>query len=107
MSWIGKLADGSAAPEKGETTVELWRRDSTVVVEQILTGHHDGPIDFRQSFDEWVLLLSGSADLEIRGEVLTLRQGDWVVLEAGTPHRLVRAEVGTTWLAVKAEVPSG
>lgn len=51
---------------------------------------------------EWVLLLQGSADLEVEGVIHPLSVGDWVLLPAGVRHRVVRTERGTHWLAVHA-----
>lgn len=74
-----------------------------VVVEQILSGELAGPVDFQQEHDEWVVVLAGVAVLEIDGEPVDLRPGDWVLLPAGTAHRLVRTEPGTNWLAVHVQ----
>jgi cupin 2 domain-containing protein len=72
-----------------------------VVIEQILSGVVDGPVDFDQDHDEWVVLLEGAAELELNGETLLLEQGDWVLLPRRTPHRLIRTTQGTNWLAVR------
>lgn len=77
----------------------LWVGDG-VVVEQILSGRLAGPADYLQDHDEWVAVLEGSADLEVRDELLALAAGDWVLLPRGTPHRLLSTEPGTRWLAV-------
>ena len=95
----GRLADPSAAPAAGERT-EVLASLGNVVVEQILTGRLDEPVDFDQPHDEWVVVLAGGATLEVGSELLELGPGDWVLLPARTPHRLVRARPGTSWLAV-------
>ena len=38
--------------------------------------------------------------LEVGGEPVRLSAGDWVLLPAGVPHRLVEVEAGSNWLAV-------
>jgi cupin 2 domain-containing protein len=70
------------------------------VVEQIRTGRLEGPVDYRADVDEWVLVLEGSAVLEVAGTPVELRAGDWVMLPARTPHRLLDTEPGTNWLTV-------
>lgn len=70
------------------------------MVEQILSGPDVEAQDYLQEHDEWVVILSGAAVLEIDGEPVSLASGDWAFLPAGVPHRLVETEPGTNWLAV-------
>ena len=95
----GHLLDPSAAPAAGERVEELLRIGD-LSVEQILSGRLEEPADYRQDEDEWVVVLAGSAALVVEGEQVAMGPGDWVLLEAGTPHRLERTEPGTSWLAV-------
>ena len=69
-------------------------------VEHIVSGAVDVPVDYLQDTDEWVVLLAGSARVDVDGEDLSLAVGDWVVLPAGVPHRVVDVAVGSRWLAV-------
>lgn len=95
----GRLLDPVAAPSAGERVHEV-ARIRNLVLEQILTGEIEGPADYLQEQDEWVVVLAGAAVLQVDGELLELHQWDWVLLPARTPHRLVTAEAGTSWLAV-------
>ena len=56
------------------------------------------PQDYLQDHDEWVVLLAGGATVDVDGE--SASPNDWLVLPARVPHRLVRTEQGTVWLAV-------
>jgi cupin 2 domain-containing protein len=71
-----------------------------VVIEHILSGALPSPADYDQSHDEWVLVAEGAAVLEVGDERLDLSGGDWVLLPANLPHRLVESRPGTSWLAV-------
>ena len=71
-------------------------------VEQILSGRLVTPQEYAQDHDEWVVVLAGGAELEVEGVAHQLTAGDWWLLPAGTRHRLVRAEPGTNWLAVRS-----
>lgn len=95
----GRLAAPATAPPNGERVEEI-ARVPRFVVEHILSGELDAPVDYLQADDEWVVVLAGSATLEVRGERFELGAGDWFLLPAGVPHRLVRTEPGTSWLAV-------
>jgi mannose-6-phosphate isomerase-like protein (cupin superfamily) len=79
----------------------LWE-GASARVEHIVSGRLEAPVDYDQDDDEWVLVLAGSAEIEIHGEVLDLAAGDWLLLPARTPHRLLSVEPGTRWLAVHA-----
>jgi uncharacterized cupin superfamily protein len=95
----GRLSSAADAPARGERATELARMGN-VVVEQILSGRLDGPVDDCQAQAEWVVFLEGGAVLEVGGERVDLVAGDWVLLPAGVPHRLVETTPGTSWLAV-------
>lgn len=71
-----------------------------LVIERIISGADIQPVDYVQPQDEWVMLVQGSAVMDIAGERCTLVAGDHVFLPAGTPHRVERCEPGTLWLAV-------
>jgi cupin 2 domain-containing protein len=94
----GRLLDPAAAPRSGEHVDELVRVRN-LVIEQILSGDVE-PAEYLQAQDEWVVVLAGSATLELDSGVTELRHGDWVLLPAGARHRLVEVQPGTSWLAV-------
>jgi cupin 2 domain-containing protein len=71
-------------------------------VEQILSGALSEPQGYEQDHDEWVVVLAGGALLEVDGVAHELGAGDWWLLPAGTPHRVVHTEPGTSWLAVRS-----
>lgn len=95
----GRLLEPWSAPRTGERVDELTRIRN-LVVEQILSGELKRPVDYVQEQDELVVVLAGDAALDVAGERLELAAGDWVLLPAGTPHRLLRTAPGTSWLAV-------
>jgi mannose-6-phosphate isomerase-like protein (cupin superfamily) len=99
----GKLRASSDAPGTGETT-DTIAHVGDAVVQQILSGRLDAPVDYRAPVDEWVVVLAGSARLEVDGAQLDLETGDWLLLPAGTPHRLLGTDAGTSWLTVTATV---
>jgi len=95
----GHLAPVDAAPAHGEQHRTLVATRSFAVGE-ILTGALDAPVDFDQDHDEWVLVISGRATLELDDRRHELVAGDWLFLPARRRHRLVGAEPGTRWLTV-------
>ena len=97
----GRLAAPSAAPDEGEHTIALALADG-FRVEQILSGLLIEALDYAQDHDEWVVVVAGAAVLEVDGVEHHLGAGDWWLLPAGTPHRLVRTEPETSWIAVRS-----
>lgn len=76
-----------------------------VRIERIVSTGQASPEGFwyDQEWAEFVLLLAGSAGLEMQGEaVRTLAPGDWLVIPAHAKHRVAwtDAERPTVWLAV-------
>lgn len=97
----GRLRPPAEAPGRGEH-VEPLATLGPVRIEQILSAAAVEPQLYDQDHDEWVVVLDGSATLDVDGEVVELGPGDWLVLPAHVPHRVVRTDAGTTWLAVHA-----
>jgi cupin 2 domain-containing protein len=95
----GRLGDGYDAPAVGERVSRI-AESHDLVVEEIVAGRFDVPVDYLQDHDEWVLLVAGAALLEVDGEPLRLAPSDWAMLPAGTPHRLVSSEPGTHWVTI-------
>ena len=97
----GRLAGSDAAPARGEHHAVVADLGA-VRVEHIASGELDGPERFVGDDDEWVVVLAGSAHLEVDGTDHHLGAGDWILLPAGTEHVLHETTPGTTWLAVHA-----
>src|SRR5262245_50633394 len=87
------------APNEGESFTDLLVRPHARVVHIVSSASPD-PSMYDQADDEVVIVLRGSATLEVAGERVDLATGDYVVLPAHTEHRVVRTEAGTEWLAV-------
>jgi quercetin dioxygenase-like cupin family protein len=96
----GRLGD-SAAPDAGEAFTTIARLGATAV-EEIVSSPTPDTAEQVQDHDEWVVLLAGRAVLDVEGTSITLAAGDWVVLRAGTPHRVLETAAGSRWLAVHA-----
>ena len=53
-----------------------------------------------QEDDEWFIMISGLATIEIDNEKVVLKSGDYCFVERKTAHRLIDVKEGTIWLAV-------
>jgi quercetin dioxygenase-like cupin family protein/catechol 2,3-dioxygenase-like lactoylglutathione lyase family enzyme len=95
----GNLWQGAAVPETGEAFQEL-ARIGRVVIERIASSDQPESQVYDQTHDEWVVLLSGEASIELAGTLTTLAPGDYLLLPAHTPHRVLATSAGATWLAV-------
>ena len=105
MTRRGNLFENSEAPARGERFEALHERQG-LLIERIVSSDELEGADSDQPHDEWVLLLRGAASLEVDGAVLQLRAGDWLMLPAGTAHRVLRTERNSLWLAVHDRAPT-
>ncbi|MCW3836415.1 cupin domain-containing protein [Sphingomonas canadensis] len=88
----------------GEAFTEVLTRPG-VRVERIVSLGQATPPDapMVQGWDEWVLLLAGSAGLRIgEGAEIALAPGDHLLIPAGTPHWVTHTapDAPTVWLAL-------
>lgn len=98
------------AREEEERFEDIVRRPG-VRIERILSRGHTTPPDrpYVQSWDEWVLILSGSAELFLEGlGSRRLAAGEHLLIPAGVPHLVTCTDDPTIWLAVHiGEPPAG
>ncbi|MFO1063780.1 MAG: cupin domain-containing protein [Pirellulales bacterium] len=79
---------------------------AAVRIERIVSYGQASPPGFwyDQSEDEWVVVLQGEAELECLDppEIIRLQSGDWLRIEAGRKHRVLKtsSQTPTIWLAV-------
>lgn len=88
-----------------EITQTLLEREGIRIERIVSTGQASPPgFWYDQPEHEWVMLLAGSAGLEIEeeGEVRTLKPGDYLLLSAHQRHRVAWTDMQTEtiWLAI-------
>lgn len=95
------FADHDQASE-GENFLTLFE-SSSVKIEKIVSYSHGSPAGFwyDQAEDEWVIVLRGAAALEFAaGEIVEMKEGDYLLIPRGVRHRVARTGENTVWLAV-------
>jgi cupin 2 domain-containing protein len=103
---FGRLAEGGPRPALGEETfLDLLTAPEGVRVERIVSYGAASPPDFwyEQAWDEFVLVVSGSAVLAFPdGREKRLQSGDHAILPAFYRHRVASTDLAreTIWLAV-------
>jgi len=93
------IKSGAQEPERFD---DLLRRPG-IRIERIESHGHTTPPDepYVQGWDEWVLVVSGEAELEIEGEGRRrLATGEALLIPAGTAHRVTYTADPTVWLAI-------
>ena len=79
-------------------------------IERIVSYGQSSPEEFwyDQNWDEWVLLLQGSAELDVDGQMVKLVPGDHVLIKAGQKHRVTHTDQNqpTVWLAIHLNEPT-
>jgi cupin 2 domain-containing protein len=78
-------------------------------IERIVSYGQASPDGFwyDQAWDEWVLLLKGSAELDLNGHLVNLTPGDHLLIPAGLRHRVCKTDSvqPTVWLAIHIDPP--
>ena len=93
------LFEDRAPPAAGER-IDVLLEHRNLVGERIVSSADITPKRYVQAQDEWVVLLSGEAKLEVEGKVVDLKAGDYLFLPSGIPHTVQSASEGAMWLAV-------
>ena len=79
-------------------------------IERIVSNGQSSPEAFwyDQNWDEWVLVLQGSAELNVEGQTVKLVPGDHVLIKAGQKHRVTHTDQNqpTVWLAIHFNEPT-
>ncbi|HEY0584685.1 MAG TPA: cupin domain-containing protein [Pseudoduganella sp.] len=96
---MGNLYEDALPPAKGERFDTLLSHQG-LVIERIVSTSKIESQEYLQEQDEWVLLLTGEATLEVAGSEVPLKAGDYLFLPARTPHTVRRVSDGALWLAV-------
>lgn len=97
-------------PAGADESFEALHERAGLRIERIVSRGHVTPSDqwYDQGQDEWVMVLSGAARLEIEGrDEVAMGPGDAVFLAAHQRHRVAwtAPEEPTIWLAVHHHVP--
>jgi cupin 2 domain-containing protein len=86
-------------PQNGELFETLLKSDE-VTIEVIISSDSPEPTLYNQPYDEAVLLISGKATLMIEDREIIINSGDLLHIPANTPHKVLKTEKGTKWLAI-------
>ncbi len=86
-------------PNVGEDFTTLLEHKNVKVV-RIVSSDNLEKKEYNQKEDEFVILLKGSATLEIEGKNVTLNKGDTLFIPAKTKHKVLATQKGTLWIAI-------
>lgn len=97
---------------KDNEVFETLARSGAVRIERIVSTGQASPEGYwyDEPWDEFVMVLSGSAKLDVAGEeTKTLGAGGWIFLPAHCRHRVAWTDPDqpTVWLAVHVDEPPG
>ncbi|KQV88620.1 cupin [Massilia sp. Root351] len=98
MTPANLFADAAPPPE-GERFEALLSHKG-LLVERIVSSSKIASQEYVQEQDEWVVLLQGEALLQVDGESVQLKSGDYLFIPSRTPHTVLSVSDGALWLAV-------
>jgi len=91
---------------------DVWR--STIIskigqanVKLIRMGGEGIPDEVHEHFSELLVVIDGQMDLEVDGQVVALKSGDYFVIPPGSPHRVLPGSSGTLLLVDADEALPG
>jgi cupin 2 domain-containing protein len=96
---LRNLFEFSEVPH-GTETCETLLEKRNVTIERIVSSGTQPVASFLQDHDEWVLLVSGEAEMTVNGEHVLLKAGDTLHLPAGVAHEVLKTSAHALWLAV-------
>jgi cupin 2 domain-containing protein len=99
---VKNIFPGVGASRGAEACVTLFETPA-LRIERIASHAHSSPKGFwyDQSEDEWVIVLRGAATLEFAdGELVAMKEGDFLMIPQHVRHRVERTSEETIWLAV-------
>jgi len=83
-----------------EENFDTLLEHKNIKIVRIVSSDRVEPKEYCQEEDEWVVLLKGSASLQIADKKHLLHKGESLLIPASTPHTILKVEKGTIWLAV-------
>jgi cupin 2 domain-containing protein len=90
----------------GEEQILTLFQNKAVKIERIVSDNNSSPRDFwyDQPDAEWVIVLRGYAVLEFEaGELVQMKEGDWLTIPSHVKHRVAHTAAPTVWLAVQIQ----
>jgi len=87
-------------PSENSELFSTLFQNGSLKIESIRSWLKDPGEYYNQEQDEWVLLLSGEAKLEIDNQTFDLQSGDYCFIPKHTSHRVLSTSKNALWLGV-------
>ncbi|MDR1007928.1 MAG: cupin domain-containing protein [Campylobacteraceae bacterium] len=95
-----------ASPKSGEI-FEILHKQKNIEITHIISSSKLQDIEYNQDKDEFVIVLEGETVLEVEGEEVCLKRGEYLFIKAFTKHRILKCKNGTHWFAVYMKNQNG
>jgi len=86
-------------PSIGEEFTTLLESKNIKIV-KIVSSDNINDIEYCQNENEFVVLIEGSATIEIEGDIKKLKRGDYLYIPALKKHKVIKTSKGTLWIAI-------
>lgn len=100
QSYPSKSLFNDANVPDGSERFDVLAQVKNVTLERIVSSGTQPVASFLQDHDEWVLLVSGEAEMTVNGQPVSLKAGDTLHLPPGVAHEVRKTSVHALWLAV-------
>lgn len=89
---------------RGEHLEDLLSRPG-LTLQRIISPPGFRSQHYRQSEDEWVLLLQGEATLNLDGQEIDMHPGESLLITAGTPHQVLTTSAKPLCIWITLHLP--
>lgn len=91
--------------EAGEEGLfDLLQKGDHYRIERVVSVGHSSPegLYYDQENDQWIMLVQGTATLELEGKLVDLKAGDYLFLPKNSKHRIEKTSIepACIWLCV-------
>jgi cupin 2 domain-containing protein len=87
-------------PPKNGEIFEVLHKQKNIEITHIVSSSKLPDIEYDQDKDEFVIVLEGEVVLDIEGEKICLKKGEYTFIKAHAKHRVLSSKENTHWLAI-------
>lgn len=94
------IFDHNFLADEGRETFQTLLQNTCLTLEHIHSNHFKNGEWYDQEEDEWVMLVTGKAQIEFEERIENLQSGDTLFITSHERHRIVSTSDDAHWIAL-------